>query len=179
MLGMAVGAISGGKMMAIGRRISVMLIDIVGLFGISITMYFNYYAILTGRFFFGVSIGLISAIVPRYIEDTVPYKYHYLMSTTFYIFTTVGLLVAFSLGAILPEDKDINHLLTTNSWRVIFFYVPASLYIIHFFIILTTIKNDSIKFLINKKKENEAKKAIIEMYKYATSKNIDKYIAKL
>ena len=85
MLGMAIGALTGGKLMTIGRRISIIICDVIGIIGASITLYFNYPAMIAGRFVLGISAGLISSIIPRYIEDTVPNSYHYLMGTIFYI----------------------------------------------------------------------------------------------
>ena len=84
-LGMTIGAISGGKLMTVGRRVALIICDIIGIIGASITMDFQYPVILCGRFILGLSAGLISSIVPRYIEDTVPNHYHYLMATIFYI----------------------------------------------------------------------------------------------
>jgi len=83
-LGLTIGAVLGGQLMKMGRRISLLLCDVIGLVGLGITMYFNFAAIIVGRFIFGLAAGLVSSIVPRYIEDTVPNKYHYLMATLFY-----------------------------------------------------------------------------------------------
>ena len=69
---MTIGAISGGKLMTIGRRLALIICDIIGIIGVSITMDFHYPMLLCGRFIFGLSSGLMSSIIPRYIEDTVP-----------------------------------------------------------------------------------------------------------
>jgi len=53
-LGTTIGAVSGGKLMTIGRRIPLLFCNIIGLFGIGLTMYFNYPAFIIGRFIFGL-----------------------------------------------------------------------------------------------------------------------------
>ena len=71
-LGMTLGAVTGGKLMKIGRRRAQFINIFVGLAGAGITMEFNLTTILIGRFLFGFSSGLFSSTVPRYIEETVP-----------------------------------------------------------------------------------------------------------
>jgi len=66
-LGIATGALGGGKLMIIGRRKALYVSILLGIIGNSITMILNYPCIILGRFIFGISTGLFSAIVPRYI----------------------------------------------------------------------------------------------------------------
>jgi len=66
-LGIAIGALGGGKLMFIGRRKSLFICIVIGIIGNSITMIFYYPTIIIGRFLFGVSTGLFSAIIPRYV----------------------------------------------------------------------------------------------------------------
>ena len=53
--------------MVIGRRKALYVSIILGIIGNSITMILNYPCIIIGRFVFGISTGLFSSIVPRYI----------------------------------------------------------------------------------------------------------------
>jgi len=71
-LGMTVGALSGGMLMNIGRRRAQFVNITIGIVGISITMIFNYWSILIGRFLFGFCTGSFSSTVSRYIEETIP-----------------------------------------------------------------------------------------------------------
>ena len=57
-LGLAVGAASGGKIITVGRRNAVIMSAALGVIGCGITQYFNLYTILAGRFIFGVSNGI-------------------------------------------------------------------------------------------------------------------------
>lgn len=70
---MSIGALVGGKMMYIGRRKSLFISIYISMVGISITMYLNFAVIMVGRFLFGLSSGMMSAIIARYVEETVPF----------------------------------------------------------------------------------------------------------
>mmetsp|Transcript_4389 Transcript_4389/g.7430 ORF Transcript_4389/g.7430 Transcript_4389/m.7430 type:complete len:123 (+) Transcript_4389:213-581(+) len=71
-LGMTLGAVSAGSMMKLGRRKALIGSSFVGVLGICITMVLQFYCILAGRVLFGFSCGVISALIPRFIEETVP-----------------------------------------------------------------------------------------------------------
>ena len=69
---MTLGAVAGGILMKVGRRRAQFVCIFLGLAGVSVTMIARLWAILAGRFLFGVSVGLFSAIIPRYVEEMVP-----------------------------------------------------------------------------------------------------------
>ena len=117
--------------------------------GISITMYFNYWVIVVGRVLFGVSAGAITCILPKYIEETVPAKQLGSLIALYKFNSTLGVFVAFMWGEYLPSDKDTWELEHTNKWRVIYFYFPASLYLLYLIALLFVLKEDSIKYLID------------------------------
>jgi MFS family permease len=71
-LGLTLGAVSGGKIVTIGRRKSYIMACAVGLFGVVLTLFESIAAILIGRLIFGLSCGLLSINIPRYIEETIP-----------------------------------------------------------------------------------------------------------
>ena len=71
-LGNSIGALLGGILMKIGRRNALFVCLVIGILANSICIILDYYTILAGWFLFGLSTGLMSSIVPRYIEETVP-----------------------------------------------------------------------------------------------------------
>ena len=71
--GMTIGAVCGGYLMRIGRRRAVLLINTLGIVGCAISVTpLDYYRILIGRFLLGLSVGLISSICPKMLEETIP-----------------------------------------------------------------------------------------------------------
>ena len=75
LLGMAVGAALGSNIMEYGRRKAVFVAIGVSTVGSGITMWLNFYAIITGRLILGIGIGMFSVISPRFIEETIPSKH--------------------------------------------------------------------------------------------------------
>jgi MFS family permease len=88
-LGMTIGAVCGGILMKIGRRKALILCCLLGIVATGVTIIprfypdnedgsndtnftLNYILMLGGRFFFGISVGLISSICPRFLEETIP-----------------------------------------------------------------------------------------------------------
>ena len=71
-LGMALGAVGGGVLMKIGRRKALFVSCAIGIVGTLITQYFDFTALMIGRFIYGYSVGLFSAICPRILEETTP-----------------------------------------------------------------------------------------------------------
>ena len=71
-LGMTMGAISGGVFMRIGRRKAVIITCIIGIVGNLITMDLSFWNLIFGRTLFGFSVGLFSSICPRFQEETIP-----------------------------------------------------------------------------------------------------------
>ena len=93
-------------------------------------MYLNFIALIIGRILFGISTGGMYCIIPKWIEETVPNDKLGKFITIFRINASLGTFVAFMWGEYLPSDKNTWELEHTNKWRVIYFYFPASLYLL-------------------------------------------------
>ena len=147
-LGVTFGALIGGKLMKIGRR-KVQFINIVlGLVGISFTMFLRLETILLGRFLFGMSSGLFVTTIPRYIEETVPSHLYDSIGPLFTYSLAVGTLISYVIGEILPPDTDTEALRNSELWRVFYFYYPGAIFIFLLFSFMFTIKHDSVRFLL-------------------------------
>ena len=71
-LGMTIGAVSGGVIMKIGRRKALILASAYGIAGNLLTYHLNIYFLIIGRFLFGFSVGIFSSVCPKYMEETIP-----------------------------------------------------------------------------------------------------------
>ena len=71
-LGVAIGAITGGKIISHGRRKSVLVFSIVSIVGSLLSLVPNLAVILIGRLIFGFGAGVIVTASPKIIEETVP-----------------------------------------------------------------------------------------------------------
>ena len=104
-LGMTVGALSGGILMKIGRRKSMFICLALGLIGNGLTIdIHSFWLINAGRFLFGVQAGLYSAIVPKMFAETIPQHLLPSVISSFVTAMTFSQLIIFLLGYILPSD---------------------------------------------------------------------------
>ena len=128
MLGMTIGAVSGGVMMKIGRRRSMFICLVIGLAGNFFTIAIhNFPMIIIGRFLFGISSGLYSSIVPRMFAETIPQHVLSSVVASFCTSQALATFISFLLGAILPDDDDKEALRETDRWLVFYIYVPVSI----------------------------------------------------
>ena len=69
---MMLGALSGGKMIPYGRRLSMIITSVCGLIGTSLCLIENFALFLIGRVIFGFAAGAQGTIVIRMIKEYVP-----------------------------------------------------------------------------------------------------------
>ena len=129
-LGISIGAIAGGKIIAYGRRRAVLVFDLLGILGCGLSVVNNFYVILGGRLAYGFAAGVLVTACPKIVEETVPVAH---MDYGYGISTNLGinLFVMISLlsGLIIPSDKA--ELLTSQNWKIIYL-IPVPLLVIAF-----------------------------------------------
>ena len=91
-----------------GRRLALLLSCVIGLVGVFFTLIESIYFLLLGRVIFGFSVGMTTVIIPRFIEEMVPYEKLSSYSAIYPFSSNLGSLIATSIGGILPDDKDIE-----------------------------------------------------------------------
>lgn len=103
-LGIMVGCLFGGKLITIGRRKVLLIMNAVVVVGILVTLIFNVWIIALGRLICGYAAGVMSIIAAKALNETVPKE----LSSEFGILTNIyicfGILVATLAGFILPTD---------------------------------------------------------------------------
>ena len=71
-LGITFGAMMGGKVMAYGRRMPMIVFNGVGAAACILSVFDDYYVCLTGKILFGMCTGVLITIAPRVIQETIP-----------------------------------------------------------------------------------------------------------
>ena len=66
------GAFSGGKLMAMGRRKALILTGLIGIFGVGLTLIENFYVLIFGRVIWGFAAGSHGAVIIRMIDEYMP-----------------------------------------------------------------------------------------------------------
>ena len=93
--------------MKIGRRKAVIIVNLLGVVGCVITVTeLDYTKILIGRFLLGLSVGLISSICPKMLEETIPNHLWDNFGPMFSSIQCVGTLIACTLAVIYPDDSE-------------------------------------------------------------------------
>jgi MFS family permease len=180
-LGMTIGAVCGGLLMRIGRWNAVILVNILGIIGSAITITpLNYSRILIGRTLLGLSAGLMSSVCPKMLEETLPNHLFDKLGPMFTTMQCIGSLIACLLVLMIPDDKDTEALKQCDLWKVAYGYFPIACMGTSVLLMLTIVRSDSVKFLIVKNNQKQARIAIRKLYKQATSDAIaDNYIENL
>ena len=71
-LGATLGAFLGGPLSIGGRRRGILLANILVLLGCGVTLIPNTIPVCVGRFFYGISSGIFSFLVPKFINEVSP-----------------------------------------------------------------------------------------------------------
>jgi MFS family permease len=147
-LGTALGAISGGKLVQKGRRRLVIIGSITGLVGTCLNFYINYYVFLVSRLIMGMSYGFSCIAIPRFTEEYVPPHLYSILSPVYIFSIQVGTISAVLSGLLLPPDKDKPDILRENQiYHYVFAFplIPFSLCLLLMFLVIDT---DSPKFYL-------------------------------
>lgn len=171
-LGAAFGAFTGGFLSSFGRRLAVFILNVIIIAGSSITMIFNFYALLLGRLMLGYGAGAFTVISPLFISETSPEKVAGSMGAINQFMVTAGIMVADILGFIVPYEykkgvipdgeKNLNpEVFTTKIWRIVFI-IPACLAIFQTLLVLFIFRNDTPKFY-KQKRDMEAYERVQEL----------------
>ena len=176
--GLMTGALTGGHLMKAGRRNALLFACSLGITGVSLTARLSFGTILIGRFMYGISCGIMGITSSRFVEETTPPSYFDRVAPIYSISRSLGELIAYSLGYLLPSNKDVQALHDTDRWLIIYFYFPMIMYVCLLLGLLFVIKHDAIKFLINRGNITEAKLAIMQMYQYQDPSDVLKSLSK-
>ena len=85
--GITVGSTFGAAMMKSGRRLPLILFNVVGMIGCILSIFDNYAIMMIGKFLFGMGAGVLIAVAPRMLEETIP---HNLFDKGFGAMTNIG-----------------------------------------------------------------------------------------
>ena len=105
-LGMTIGAVSGGILMKKGRRKALMVSCGFGIVGVTITLKLNIYILIIGRALLGLSVGLYSSIDPRYLEETIPHHLYNPLTVLYYSTLAGGGVISYFSGELLPLNTN-------------------------------------------------------------------------
>ena len=101
----------GGKIILIGRRKTMLLMNLVGSVGVAMTLVQNLEMLLIGRLIYGLAVGVESVCMPRFVEEYVPLRKYSLCIAIYAFAINIGSLYALTSAVILPKDTETQALM--------------------------------------------------------------------
>jgi len=162
-LGIAIGALGAGKVVHIGRRKLTMLMCLVQIGATALTLILNLYTLCAARLILGLSAGVQLVAMSLYVSETVPDEKKGLFGFAINFGLVTGLTISLLLGFFLP-GKDDPALKTTNFWKIVL-GMPGAIALVNLLLWLLVFRSESLGFLVEEKRWNEAKRLVQRIYK--------------
>ena len=83
-----------------------LLFNLVGIIGVSMTLIEDYWVLLLGRVIYGLAVGVESVCMPRYVEEYAPLRWYSLCIAIYAFSMNIGTLFALTSAIFLPKDDD-------------------------------------------------------------------------
>ena len=163
-LGACVGTVTGGSLAKhIGRRKSMMIMDIVAIFAILLTIFPNYPLMLTGRTIAGFYMGVNSAVVSVYVRELAPTQVKGLAGAFIHGMICLGNMTCWVLGLGVPNSAEIAAGERNSWWRFILGF-PMILAFIRFVFLWEVCPFEPPQYLIMTNQDEAAKLALERIY---------------
>mmetsp|Transcript_22397 Transcript_22397/g.27553 ORF Transcript_22397/g.27553 Transcript_22397/m.27553 type:complete len:158 (+) Transcript_22397:138-611(+) len=107
-VGLSCGALCGAKVIPIGRRKTMLIFNVMGVFGVAICMVENFYMLLLGRIIYGFAVGVESVAMPRFLDEVVPLRIYDLCIGLYVVGINVGYVFALDSAVLLPPDEQVQ-----------------------------------------------------------------------
>jgi len=111
-LGAAIGSLTSGPLMKIGKKNCIHLCNAVVILGATLTLVKNLPTVAVGRFLYGLAAGAFSVFVPSFINEITPTELKGPFGSATQILITLGIFIANVLGIPMPDcliDIATNH----------------------------------------------------------------------
>jgi facilitated trehalose transporter len=118
--GIVVGSLVGGNFITRGRRLALIVFNVFAAIAVTLTMFEHLVLICIGRFGFGFCCGVFSVAGPKMLDETVPIHLNSSFGTATNTFLSGGIMIAVVLGAILPDDYDLQGQRDDGNWRILY-----------------------------------------------------------
>jgi len=94
--------------LAKGRRIGLMIADLLGLVGVAFSLLQGIVFLCFGRLICGIAIGLNSVIIPIYIREMSPNKIAGSTGALNFCIGYIGIIVVFLFGFLIPDFSSLQ-----------------------------------------------------------------------
>lgn len=179
-VGAIVGVIFGSKLATIGRRKSIIILDIIWATASIITTIRNFYILMIGRAIIGFTSGAFSVIVPLFVSEIAPVSISGTLGGINQFMIAFSIMIAGVLGFYVPLKGDVYLRKYSNIWIYIFL-VPVILSLLQWALLLFVFKYDTPAFytkMNQKELFHSVNKLIYKGYNSNSNTNSSSVIAK-
>lgn len=166
-LGIAIGSTFGAAMMKTGRRLPVIIFNIVGILGCFLSVQDEYFVMMLGKLFFGMGAGVLIAVAPRILEETVPST---LIDSGFGAMTNVGVdavsLTSTIFIMFMPRagGKDSAKEMKDSKLYKLLYLLPVPMFATSFLLNIMCFRRETMGYYIHKKDKENSIRAIRQIY---------------
>ena len=178
-IGLSLGSFLGASLLTLGRRKTALIANLMAIFGSFITMIGTTPFLCIGRLFLGLAAGTTNVVFGKMITETFPQKQAAKFAMCHNASICVGLIVAFGLGALLPDSENVQELKDDQLWRIIYLF-PAFVGIVEIVLVLFVYKLEPIAYCIMTGKDDEGRAHMAKVYRKKDtegSETIDEILA--
>ena len=105
-IGLMIGSLTGGSLLQLGRRKTVLISMLICIVSAIIPMYVNEYSMAVGRLLVGLGAGIFNVAFGKLINETIPSSVMATFAMAHNAGICFGFMLIFFLGAVLPDFDD-------------------------------------------------------------------------
>ena len=160
--GIAVGSIIGGVLVGRGRRLNIIIFNLIAILGSGMSIVTNFWVLMAGRFIFGFSSGVLLCATPKVIEETIPaHLQDYGFSTSTNMIINIFVAASMMMGIGMPDaEADLR---TTDYWKIMYL-VPIPFAVLTLILALFVYKQDSVNFHVERGQRGPAMLMLQRLY---------------
>ena len=162
-VGLAIGSFVAGPLIKTGRRKGAIIANLMGIVSSAIAMAGTTPFLTAGRLLLGIAAGIYNVIFGKMIIENMPEHLCHKLCMFHNVTVCCGFVLAFGMGGLLPDAKDLEANKADEYWRVIYL-VPAFIGIFIVLIVALVFKQEPIAYCIVMGHEEQGKQHMHRVY---------------
>jgi MFS family permease len=106
--GILFGTLLGSSLSGFSRRKIIIAFNVIAMISTGMTLFLDVTMMCIGRLVFGICVGVFSAVGSIMLDETIPTSHTKLFGTATNVFLSSGVTLAMCLGAVLPDEDDVE-----------------------------------------------------------------------
>ena len=172
-VGIAAGSFVGGSLISRGRRRTVIISQLIAMFGAAVSMVVHESTLTIGRFLCGVGAGAMNVAFSKLINETIPAKIMSSFAMAHNIALCFGFFACFLFGGVLPDQDDVQANKDDEMWRIIWLG-PVAIGIFTIAMTLFVMRLEPVAYCMMTRRNHEGRKHLAKIYRKKSLDNDEK-----